>query len=87
MVRLKEEWAGQMAFIGGFPIECLAEGTRLEIEEQVKAHCRRLGPGGGYVLATTASFTGAVPPENLLVLAQAIHKYGRFELLKQGRQA
>jgi uroporphyrinogen decarboxylase len=80
---LKQQWAGEMAFIGNVPMALLAYGNQEEIEEKVRQHCARLGPGGGYVLGSSGSITANIPPENFVAMTQAVHKYGRYGSLGQ----
>ena len=78
---LRKEWQDQIAFIGGFPLSLLINGSKDEIEDTVKEYCRRLAPGGGYVLGSSGHITGAVPPENFVAMTQAVHKYGHYSSL------
>jgi hypothetical protein len=80
--QIGDEWAGRMTMIGGVLTTLLTSGSRSEITEQVKDCCARLGPGGGYVLSTTTGIPGDVLPENLFVMAQAVHKHGRVKSLE-----
>jgi uroporphyrinogen decarboxylase len=75
---LKKQWAGKLAFVGNIPTPLLAYGTQEEIEEKVREYCVNLGPGGGYVLSSSTSIMDGIPPENFLVVTQAVHKYGRY---------
>jgi LacI family transcriptional regulator len=75
---LKKQWAGKLAFVGNIPTPLLAYGTQEEIEEKVREYCVNLGPGGGYVLSSSTSIMDGIPPENFVVVTQAVHKYGRY---------
>jgi LacI family transcriptional regulator len=80
---LREEWAGKMALIGGVPSALLASGDRAEIEQRVREYCARLAPGGGYVIGSSNGVVEGIPPENLVAMTQAVHKYGRYGSLGQ----
>ncbi len=73
---LKQEWAGRLALVGNIPTPLLAYGTKEQIQETVKDYCRRLGPGGGWVLGSSTSIMDGVPPENFVAMTEACHKYG-----------
>jgi uroporphyrinogen decarboxylase len=80
---LREEWAGKMALIGGVPSALLVSGGRAEIEQRVREYCARLAPGGGYVIGSSNGVVEGIPPENLVAMTQAVHKYGRYGSLGQ----
>ena len=75
---VKKQWAGRMAFIGNIPTVLLAHGSRDEIEERVREYCRKLAPGGGYVLGSSTSIMEGIPPQNFVAMIQAVHKYGHY---------
>jgi uroporphyrinogen decarboxylase len=83
IVEVKKQWAGKMAFIGNIPTVLLAQGSKDEIEERVRQYCIQLGPGGGYVLGSSTSIMEGIPPENFVNMIQAVHKYGRYEVLRE----
>jgi uroporphyrinogen decarboxylase len=78
LVHLKHQWRGRMAFIGGIPLSLLTYGSWEKIEETVQEACTQLAPGGGYVLGASGPIAEGVPPQNVWVMAQAAHKYGRY---------
>jgi uroporphyrinogen-III decarboxylase len=79
--KLREQWAGKLAFIGNIPTTLLAFATQAEIGERVRDYCARLAPGGGYVLSSSTSIMEGIPPENFIAMTQAVHKYGHYEFL------
>jgi uroporphyrinogen decarboxylase len=78
---IREAWVGKLALVGNVSTELLARGSKEEIEEKVREYCLRLAPGGGYVLSSSGSITEAIPPDNLVTMTQAVHKYGRYGAL------
>jgi LacI family transcriptional regulator len=80
---IKGRWAARLALVGGIPVTLLADGTAEDVEDQVRACCTELGPGGGYVLSCSGSITDDVPPKNLVTMARALHRYGRYGSLGQ----
>jgi LacI family transcriptional regulator len=81
ILSIKKRWAGKLVFAGSFPSDLLAHGSKKEIEHQVREHCISLAPGGGYVLGSSAGIGEGIPPENLVAMVRAVHKYGRYEAL------
>ncbi|MGQ9793908.1 MAG: substrate-binding domain-containing protein [Anaerolineae bacterium] len=75
---LKQQWRGRIAFIGGIPLSLLTYGSWESIEQTVQEACVKLAPGGGYVLGASGPITEGVPPQNVWVMAQAVHKYGQY---------
>jgi len=82
---LKQKWAGKMALIGNIPVALLTYGREEEIHEKVCEYCARLGPGGGYVLASSGGILEGTPAQNFVAMTLAVHKYGRYGYL--GREA
>jgi uroporphyrinogen decarboxylase len=81
---VKKEWAGKMALVGNIHTPLLAYGSPAEIEEMVRNYCRRLAPGGGYVLGSSTSIMQGIPPENFVTMIEAVHRYGRYGHLGEG---
>jgi uroporphyrinogen decarboxylase len=80
---IRDRCAGKLALLGGIPSSLLVQGGAEEVEDCVRACCAELGPGGGYVLSSTGNITDDVPPKNLVTMARALHKYGRYGSLGQ----
>lgn len=80
--QLKQQFNGRMALLGGIPTSLLNHGNRESIEKAVADRCARLGPGSGYVLSSSTGVLGDIPPENLVAMSRAVHKYGRYDLLE-----
>lgn len=85
LVHLKHQWHGRMAFIGGIPLSLLTYGSWEKIEEAVRETCAQLAPGGGYVLGASGPIPEGVPPQNVWMMAQAVHKYGRYARLNEAK--
>ena len=78
---LKQEFGDKLAFHGGVDIqEVLPFGTKEEVEEEVKTRIQALAPGGGYILSTSHFIQADTPPENVVTMCEAAHKYGRYPL-------
>jgi LacI family transcriptional regulator len=78
---IRERCAGNLALMGGIPSSLLVHSGTEEVEDRVRACCAELGPGGGYVLSSSVGITDSVPPRNLVTMARAVHKYGRYGTL------
>lgn len=78
LVAIKQQWAGKLAIVGGISTSLLARGPREEIEKVVRELCIKLAPGGGYVLGSSNGITSDIPPENLVAMTRAAHRYGRY---------
>jgi len=72
LLALKKQWAGRLALVGGISSALLVRGTRQEVENAVRAACRTLASGGGYVLGSSRGIAQEVPPQNLMALVQAL---------------
>jgi uroporphyrinogen decarboxylase len=83
LLAMRQRWRGKLALMGNLPTETLASGAAAEIEEAVHLACSQLGPGGGYVLSSSAGITPAVPPESFVAMAKAAHRYGQLTSVDQ----
>ncbi|HET6413192.1 MAG TPA: uroporphyrinogen decarboxylase family protein [Anaeromyxobacter sp.] len=78
---LKARFGSRVTFWGGIDTQrVLPHGTPAEVEGEVRRRIRDLGPGGGYVVASVHNIQPDVPPENVLAMAEATHKHGRYPL-------
>jgi uroporphyrinogen decarboxylase len=78
---LKACYGGKMVFWGGIDTQhVLPHGSAEEVEEEVIRRIRDMAPGGGYVLAAVHAIQPDVPPENIVAMAKAAKKYGRYPI-------
>ncbi len=80
--RLKAESGDRLVFWGG-GVETqrvLPSGSRDEIRAQVKERIQTLGPGGGFVFATTHNIQEDVSADNLLAMCEAVREFGQYPL-------
>lgn len=73
---LKQQWAGKLALLGGFPTQLLIGGSQDEIKERVRQMCAGLASGGGYVFGCSTAVIESVPAENFVAMVNAVHQYG-----------
>jgi len=82
--RLKSEFGGKIAFMGGFDIQNLLPlGSVEQVKEGVRKIIQEYAPGGGYILATAHNIEPDVPPENTVAMFDAAHEYGKYPISKQ----
>jgi uroporphyrinogen decarboxylase len=78
---LKERFKNRLVFWGGIDTQhILPYGSIEEVEAEVKLRIQDLGPGGGYVAGAVHNIQSDVSPQNILAMAEATHKYGKYPL-------
>ena len=78
---LKQRFGSQMTFWGGIDTQSvLPNGTPQDVEEEVRHQIRDLGPGGGFVVASVHNIQPDVSPENIIAMARAARKYGKYPI-------
>ena len=78
---LKARFGGKMSFWGGIDTQyVLPNGTPEEVEAEVRQRIRDLGPGGGLVVASVHNFQPDVPTANIVAMAEATRKWGKYPL-------
>jgi uroporphyrinogen decarboxylase len=79
--RLKENYGDQLSFYGGLDVQRLLPfGTVDEVRQGVKQLVNTLGPGGGFLFATSHNIEPDTPLENIVALFDAVHEFGRYPL-------
>lgn len=78
--KLKKEFGRDLSFWGGGVDTqyTLPHGTPSQVEEEVKRNLEILMPGGGYVFNPVHNIQADVPPENIIAMVEAVHKYGKY---------
>jgi len=78
---LKRNYGDKLAFWGGIDTQkVMPYGTPQEVGNEVKERIRELGHGGGYVLSSVHAIQPDVPPENIVAMAEACRRYGKYPL-------
>jgi uroporphyrinogen decarboxylase len=78
---LKARFGNKVVFWGGIDTQrVLPQGSAEDVEAEVRRRIRDLGPGGGYVVASVHNIQPDVPPENIVAMAEATRKFGRYPL-------
>jgi uroporphyrinogen decarboxylase len=58
----------------------LTRGTPEEVEKEVKKCIKDAGSGGGYILGSGNGLPEYCKIENILAMADAVKKYGKYPL-------
>ncbi len=75
--RLKREFGGYVCFWGGVDTQqLLPHGSPSDVANAVRSLIETLATDGGYVVAPVHNVLPEVPPENILALVEAGHRYG-----------
>jgi len=78
---LKKDFGDRLAFWGGIDTQkVMPYGTPEEVGNEVKLRMLELGQKGGYVLSSVHAIQPDVPPENIVAMAEACRKFGRYPL-------
>ena len=78
---LKARFQDRVVFWGGIDTQrVLPYGTVEDVEAEVKQRILDLAPGGGYVVGSVHNIQPDVPPQNIIAMAEATRKYGRYPL-------
>jgi uroporphyrinogen decarboxylase len=81
---LKARFGNKVVFWGGIDTQhVLLYGSVEEVEAEIRKRISDLGPGGGFVVAPVHNIQPDVSPENILAMAEATRKFGRYPLVSQ----
>jgi uroporphyrinogen decarboxylase len=79
IVELKKKYGHRVCLVGNIDLHyTLTQGTPEEVDAEVKRRIHEVGPGGGYILASSNSLAGYCKPENVLAMNRALLKYGSY---------
>ena len=79
---LKKDFGKHLVFHGGIDIQyVLPRGSKTEIRSHVHQQIEALGVGGGYILSPAHIIQADTPPENLVIMTEAAHEYGKYPLV------
>ncbi len=79
--RMKQEWGDKVAIAGNIDLDyTLTLGTPDEVDAEVKQKIATAGKRGGYLVTSANSLTDYCKVENVLAMANAVKKYGRYPL-------
>jgi uroporphyrinogen decarboxylase len=75
---LKRRYGGRISLAGHISVDALGRGTPAEVDELVRQAILVAAPGGGYIAGSSNSIPFYAQPENVLAMARAIKKYGKY---------
>lgn len=80
ILELKKKYGHRICLMGNIDLHyTLTRGTPEETEAEVKKRIQEVGPGGGYILASSNGLTAYCKPENVLAMNRALLKYGTYK--------
>lgn len=77
---IKDEYGDRICVMGNVDLVLLGRGTPEEVDSEVRELIRTVGPGGGYIITSGNSLASYLKPENVLSMAEAVKKYGRYPI-------
>jgi uroporphyrinogen decarboxylase len=86
IVAVKRKWGKKLCLIGNLNLDStLTLGTPQDVRAEVYERIRTIGPGGGYMVASSNSVTDYVPLENMKAMFDATFEFGRYPIeLEEG---
>jgi len=84
--RVKQKWGRKLCLMGNINLDStLTLGTPQDVRAEVYERIRTIGPGGGFMVASSNSITDYVPLENMRALIEATFEFGRYPIdLEEG---
>jgi uroporphyrinogen decarboxylase len=78
---LKSRFGDKITFWGGIDTQrVLPCGSVDDVTKEVRRRIRDLAPGGGFVLGAVHSIQSDVPPQNIVAMAEAARRFGRYPI-------
>lgn len=77
---MKKGYGDKVCLLGNIDVHTLSVGTPEQVEEEVKKRIKDIGPGGGYIVSSGNSITAYCEPRNVIAMAEAIQKYGKYPI-------
>jgi methanogenic corrinoid protein MtbC1 len=86
IVEVKKRWGKKLCLIGNINLDStLTRGTPEDVRAEVYERIRTIGPGGGYMVASSNSITDYVPVKNMRALLDAAWEFGKYPIqLEEG---
>lgn len=79
VVKLKERYAGRLAFVGNIDVRVLERGDPAEIRREV-LYKLRAARGGGWVFQSDHSISSSVAPQSYALALQILREHGEYPL-------
>jgi len=83
---VKRKWGDKLCLIGNLNLDStLTLGSPEDVRAEVYERIRTIGPGGGYMVASSNSVTDYVPLENMKAMIDATFEFGKYPIeLEEG---
>ena len=79
--QLKKDYGNRVCLMGNIDLHyTLSKGTVEETENEVREKIQKVGPGGGYIMATSNGVAAYCKVENVVAMNSALIKYGHYPL-------
>ncbi len=81
IVEVKKRWGDKLCLIGNLNLDStLTLGSPQDVRAEVYERIRTIGPGGGYMVASSNSITDYVPLQNMKALIDATFEFGHYPI-------
>lgn len=81
IAQVKKDYGNRICLMGNIDLHyTLTMGTPEEVESEVKQRITEVAPGGGYMLGSANGIAHYCKPENIIAMAEAVQKYGKYPL-------
>lgn len=81
MEKIKKRFGNDLVFWGGIDTQhILPNGSVSEVMEEVHKRIMEMAHGGGYVIGSVHNIQPDVPPTNIVAMASAAKKFGKYPL-------
>ncbi|MFO7928248.1 MAG: uroporphyrinogen decarboxylase family protein, partial [Candidatus Humimicrobiaceae bacterium] len=77
---LKKQYGKKITLCGNVDCGKMVNWTPGEIENEVKKAIKTAAPGGGYIISTSNSLHGGIPPENAIAYVKSAHEWGKYPI-------
>ena len=86
IVEVKKNWGKALCLLGNINLDStLTLGTPQDVRAEVYERIRTIGPGGGYMVASSNSIADYVPLENMKAMFDATFEFGKYPVeLEEG---
>ena len=78
MKRAKEILGERTCLVGNVPVSLLSTASPSEVEEYCKQLIKDCGKNGGFILTSSTTGYGEIPPKNVKAMIDSVEKYGRY---------
>ena len=77
---LKKNYGSRVTLCGNIDCGKLVTWTAEEIDNEVKMAIKTAAPGGGYMISSSNSLHGGIPPENVIAYVNSARKWGKYPI-------